>query len=179
MTAPVCATSQRVDSSFANDITYRQRSHRRDVPALSTLSLYDEHTIPTRRRALLDRVARRHERVQARVRAQTELRHRHVVRDRRGEVDHRDLERGVALARALEDEQRVERLEAADEQERVEVVLLELRGDRAEVMALTQFSAQRTTTGQSTNAPGLLRLDMQRVDGRWKLAELTPLTANR
>ncbi|WP_345419224.1 hypothetical protein [Actinomycetospora chlora] len=61
----------------------------------------------------------------------------------------------------------------------VNIGVVSMRGDRAEVMALTQFSAQRTTTGQSTNAPGLLRLDMQRVDGRWKLAELTPLTANR
>ena len=52
-------------------------------------------------------------------------------------------------------------------------------GDGTYEVALTQFSAQRTTTGQSTNAPGLLRLDMERVDGRWKLAELTPLTANR
>jgi Mce-associated membrane protein len=57
--------------------------------------------------------------------------------------------------------------------------VVSMRDDRATVMALTQFSAQRTTTGQSTNAPGLLRLEMERVDGRWKLAELTPLTANR
>ena len=57
--------------------------------------------------------------------------------------------------------------------------VISLRDDHATVMALTQFNAQRTTTGQSTNAPGLLRLEMQRVDGRWKLAELTPLTANR
>lgn len=56
--------------------------------------------------------------------------------------------------------------------------VVSMRDDRATVMALTQFSAQRTTTGQSTNAPGLLRLEMERVDGRWKLAELTPLTAN-
>ena len=55
--------------------------------------------------------------------------------------------------------------------------VVSMRDDRATVMALTQFSAQRTTTGQSTNAPGLLRLEMERVDGRWKLAELTPLTA--
>ncbi len=57
--------------------------------------------------------------------------------------------------------------------------VVSMRDDRATVMALTQFSAQRTTTGQSTNAPGLLRLEMERADGRWKLAELTPLTANR
>ena len=57
--------------------------------------------------------------------------------------------------------------------------VVSMRDDRATVMALTQFSAQRTTTGQSTNAPGLLRLEMERVDGRWKLAELTPLTADR
>ncbi|TDQ47882.1 Mce-associated membrane protein [Actinomycetospora succinea] len=61
----------------------------------------------------------------------------------------------------------------------VNIGVTSLTGDRATLMALTQFSAQRTTTGQSTNAPGLLRLDMERVDGRWKLAELTPLTANR
>ncbi|MDD7938503.1 hypothetical protein PHK61_08765 [Actinomycetospora lutea] len=61
----------------------------------------------------------------------------------------------------------------------VNIGVTEMRDDRATVMALTQFSAQRTTTGQSTNAPGLLRLDMERVDGRWKLAELTPLRANR
>jgi Mce-associated membrane protein len=54
-----------------------------------------------------------------------------------------------------------------------------IRGDSAQVMALVQFNAQRTSTGESTNAPGLLRLDMQRVDGRWKLAQLTPLTAPR
>ena len=61
----------------------------------------------------------------------------------------------------------------------VNIGVVSMRDDRAEVIALTQFSAQRTTTGQSTNAPGLLRLQMERVDGRWKLAELTPLTANR
>ena len=60
----------------------------------------------------------------------------------------------------------------------VNIGVTQLRGDRAEVMALVQFNAQRQTTGQSTNAPGLLRLEMQRVDGRWKLAELTPRTGN-
>lgn len=52
-----------------------------------------------------------------------------------------------------------------------------IRDGRAEVMALVQFNAERTSTGQSTNAPALLRVGMDRVDGRWKLAELTPLTA--
>ncbi|PVZ10233.1 hypothetical protein [Actinomycetospora cinnamomea] len=59
----------------------------------------------------------------------------------------------------------------------VNIGVMRMQDDRAEVMALAQFSAQRTTTGQSTNAPGLLRLQMERIDGRWKLAELTPLTA--
>jgi Mce-associated membrane protein len=59
----------------------------------------------------------------------------------------------------------------------VNIGVMTMRDDRAEVMALAQFSAQRTTTGQSTNAPGLLRLQLERIDGRWKLAELTPLTA--
>jgi Mce-associated membrane protein len=61
----------------------------------------------------------------------------------------------------------------------VNIGVTTMSDDRAEVMALTQFSAQRTTTGQSTNAPGLLRLQLERIDGRWKLAELTPLTAPR
>jgi Mce-associated membrane protein len=61
----------------------------------------------------------------------------------------------------------------------VNLGVMSMRDDRAEVMALVQFSAQRTSTGQSTNAPGLLRLQMERVDGRWKLAELTPLQAPR
>jgi Mce-associated membrane protein len=61
----------------------------------------------------------------------------------------------------------------------VNIGVMTMRDDRAELMALTQFSAQRTSTGQSTNAPGLLRLQMERVDGRWKLAELTPLQAPR
>ncbi|HSK62174.1 MAG TPA: hypothetical protein VK935_24295, partial [Actinomycetospora sp.] len=61
----------------------------------------------------------------------------------------------------------------------VNIGVTTMTDDRAEVMALTQFSAQRTTTGQSTNAPGLLRLQLERIDGRWKLAELTPLTAPR
>lgn len=52
-----------------------------------------------------------------------------------------------------------------------------INGDTARVMALVQFHAERATTKQSTDAPGLLALDMQRVDGRWKLAKLTPLTA--
>ncbi|WP_433783744.1 hypothetical protein ACQPX6_26790 [Actinomycetospora sp. CA-101289] len=59
----------------------------------------------------------------------------------------------------------------------VNLGVMTMRDDRADVMVLAQFSAQRATTGQSTNAPGLLRLLMERVDGRWKLAELTPLTA--
>lgn len=61
----------------------------------------------------------------------------------------------------------------------VNIGVVSMGDDHATVMALTQFNAQRTTTGQSTNAPGLLRLEMQRVDGRWKLAELSPLTAKR
>jgi Mce-associated membrane protein len=52
-----------------------------------------------------------------------------------------------------------------------------INGDTARVMALVQFHAERLTTKQSTDAPGLLALDMARVDGRWKLAKLTPLTA--
>jgi Mce-associated membrane protein len=59
----------------------------------------------------------------------------------------------------------------------VNLGVMTMQDDRADVMVLAQFSAQRATTGQSTNAPGLLRLLMERVDGRWKLAELTPLTA--
>ena len=61
----------------------------------------------------------------------------------------------------------------------VNMGVVSLRDDRAEVMVLAQFSAQRTSTGQSTNAPGLLRAEMHKVDGRWKLAELNPLTSNR
>jgi len=61
----------------------------------------------------------------------------------------------------------------------VNMGVVSMGDDRAEVMVLAQFSAQRTSTGQSTNAPGLLRAEMLRVDGRWKLAELNPLTAER
>lgn len=51
----------------------------------------------------------------------------------------------------------------------------QLSGDRASVMVLVQFTAQRTTNQQTTNAPGLLKAEMVRQDGRWKLSELKPM----
>jgi len=51
-----------------------------------------------------------------------------------------------------------------------------IAGDRANVVALIQLDVQRASTGQSTTTPGLLTIDLQRVDGRWKLAKVSPLT---
>ncbi|MEJ2868369.1 hypothetical protein WCD74_11360 [Actinomycetospora sp. OC33-EN08] len=51
----------------------------------------------------------------------------------------------------------------------------QLSGDRATLLALVQFTAERTTNGQTTNAPGLLTVQVVKEDGRWKLSELTPV----
>lgn len=42
----------------------------------------------------------------------------------------------------------------------------QLDGDHATVMALVQFTAERTTNQQTTNAPGLLNVEVVRQDGR-------------
>ena len=113
--------------------TYRQGTHRSDVSTLAALRLDDKHPIPTRTRTLLDGIACIDERVQTRVAPQTELGHRHVVRDRRGKVHHRDVERGVVLASSLEDQQRIEGFKSTDEHQPVNIVLLEAGGDGTEI----------------------------------------------
>ncbi|WP_433800430.1 hypothetical protein [Actinomycetospora sp. CA-084318] len=51
----------------------------------------------------------------------------------------------------------------------------QLSSDRATIMALVQFTAERTTNGQTTNAPGLLTVQVVKEDGRWKISELKPV----
>ncbi|NMO93394.1 hypothetical protein [Actinomycetospora sp. TBRC 11914] len=51
----------------------------------------------------------------------------------------------------------------------------QLDADHATLMVLVQFTAQRTTNQQSTNAPGLLNVDVVRQDGRWKVSALNPM----
>jgi Mce-associated membrane protein len=51
----------------------------------------------------------------------------------------------------------------------------QLSGDHATLMALVQFTAERTTNQQTTNAPGLLTVQVVRQDGRWKISELKPM----
>lgn len=133
--------------------TYGQRAHRRDVPALPALRLDDKDPIPTRRRALLQRIACAHQRVEACVAPQAELRYGHVVRDCRRQVHHRDLKRRVVRPRVVQEQQRVERLEPADHQQRVEVVLLELRRDRAHVDV--RQLAVRAQLGSAARHPGI------------------------
>ena len=113
--------------------TYRQGTHRSDVSTLAALRLDDKHPIPTRTRTLLDGIACIDERVQTRVAPQTELGHRHVVRDRRREVHHRNVERRVVLASILEDQQRIEGFKSTDEHQPVNIVLLEAGGDGTEI----------------------------------------------
>jgi len=51
----------------------------------------------------------------------------------------------------------------------------QLDGDHASLMALVQFTAERTTNQQTTNAPGLLNVDVVRQDGRWKISAINPM----
>lgn len=51
----------------------------------------------------------------------------------------------------------------------------QLTSDRATLLALVQFTAERTTNGQTTNAPGLLTVQVVKEDGRWKISELKPV----
>ena len=51
----------------------------------------------------------------------------------------------------------------------------DLTADRASLLAFVQFTAERTTNNQTTNAPGLLAVQVVRQDGRWKITELKPL----
>lgn len=51
----------------------------------------------------------------------------------------------------------------------------DLTADRASLLAFVQFTAERTTNNQTTNAPGLLSVQVVKQDGRWKITELKPL----
>jgi Mce-associated membrane protein len=51
----------------------------------------------------------------------------------------------------------------------------QLSADHATMMALVQFTAERTTNQQTTNAPGLLNVEVVRQDGRWKISALNPM----
>lgn len=51
----------------------------------------------------------------------------------------------------------------------------DLTADRASLLAFVQFTAERTTNNQTTNAPGLLAVQVVQQDGRWKITELRPL----
>ncbi|MFC5065673.1 hypothetical protein, partial [Actinomycetospora atypica] len=51
----------------------------------------------------------------------------------------------------------------------------DLTADRASLITFVQFTAERTTNNQTTNAPGLLSVQVVRQDGRWKITELKPL----
>ncbi|GLZ50823.1 hypothetical protein [Actinomycetospora sp. NBRC 106378] len=51
----------------------------------------------------------------------------------------------------------------------------QLSSDNATLLALVQFTAERTTNGQTTNAPGLLTVQVVKEDGRWKISELKPV----
>jgi Mce-associated membrane protein len=51
----------------------------------------------------------------------------------------------------------------------------QLSGDHATLMALVQFTAERTTNQQTTNAPGLLNVEVVRQDGQWKISALNPM----
>jgi Mce-associated membrane protein len=51
----------------------------------------------------------------------------------------------------------------------------QLSADHATLMALVQFTAERTTNQQTTNAPGLLNVEVVRQDGRWKISAINPM----
>jgi Mce-associated membrane protein len=51
----------------------------------------------------------------------------------------------------------------------------QLDADHASLMVLVQFTAERTTNQQTTNAPGLLNVDVVRQDGRWKISAINPM----
>lgn len=51
----------------------------------------------------------------------------------------------------------------------------DLTADRASLLAFVQFTAERTTNNQTTNAPGLLAVQVVQRDGRWMITELRPL----
>ncbi|WP_433783325.1 hypothetical protein ACQPX6_25145 [Actinomycetospora sp. CA-101289] len=55
--------------------------------------------------------------------------------------------------------------------------VIEASSASARLLMLVQFSAQRQTTGQSTNAPGVLVVQMVPGPSGWLLAELTPATS--
>ena len=91
------------------------------------MRLNHKDPIPTRARALLDRIARIQQRVQTRIAPETELCQRDVIADRRRQMDHGDMQRGVRLPRLIEYQERVERLEPANQQQPVKFMFLEPR----------------------------------------------------
>ena len=66
-------------------------------------------------------------------------------------MHHRDVKRRIVLPSLLQDEQRAERLKAADHDEGVEVILLELGGDGAQVY-VRQLTV-RAELGPATRRP--------------------------
>lgn len=54
--------------------------------------------------------------------------------------------------------------------------VVEATSTSVKVLMLAQFSAQRQATGQSTNAPGVLVVQMVPGPSGWLLVELTPAT---
>jgi hypothetical protein len=115
------------------------------------LGLNNEHPVPARRRRLLDRVASIDKDVDRRVGTDGPLGDGDVVRDGRREVNHRDLERLVPLPRLVELVQRNHALESTDNQERVDLVLLELLCDALHV-GIGQGTV-RTELGTTAGTP--------------------------
>ena len=77
--------------------------------------------------------------------------------------------------RAFLAEAKTQVLDVDPEKERVSLGVKQLSGDHATLMALVQFTAERTTNQQTTNAPGLLNVEVVRQDGRWKISALNPM----
>lgn len=153
--------------------TNSQSAKRSDIPTLPALRLNDEHPIPTRARALLDRIARIDQRVERGIATKRELGHRDVVADRCGEMDERDAECRVVFARLEQDAQGGEGFEAADHEERVELVFLELGGYGPEVDVLAWKLAVRAEFRTAADGPaGKMSIGVMRK-GRWDAYQLS------
>lgn len=133
MVAPVCAQRSQLEIFSVSLGTYSKSTDNGNVPALSTLGLDNEDAVATRASALLDCVTSIHKCVDRRVRAQTPLGQRDVVRDGSRQVCERDAERGIRFPSSFKDLECAEPLKSSDDQQSLDVVLLEFGRDTTKV----------------------------------------------
>lgn len=110
-----------------------ERTHRSDIPTLSTLGLYHKHPVPTGRGTLFDGITSFYERIERGIGTERKVCEGYIVRQGRWEMNHGDLEGGVVGSVLREEDDRVESFETTNDQQAVQRVSLETGSDGADI----------------------------------------------